>query len=143
MIPDSPILNFQPMNGIDYTIETSGEWTIHTKDSDKAMIIIRKFLDDKLTEKHTLRIVDTGYLYGAIDILDTYEAIDVIDTYESVWSAMDVIGVCLMREDARIRWIGLEGNQVTVGMCFKKHKLPFGFYAVVDGKLGLIENIGE
>lgn len=126
---ESYILNFYPEEGVDYIVHPSGAWVFQTKLQDISLIVVREYLNTVMTENHTIRIEDVGY---------NHKAIDVVDTYTSIWSAMDVISVCLLREDARIKWIHTMDNQIVVGMTFRKHELPYGLYMVNEGKLKMI-----
>ena len=129
MIPVSPLLEFTPTQGVHYDIQPSGAWTLYTKHADTTLIVVRKYIESMMTENHTICIVDVS---------DNNRTIDITDTYESTWSAMDAIGICLMKEDAQLKWLDITNNQVVVGMTFQKHKLPYGIYQMTKGKLQMI-----
>lgn len=129
MKPESVIMNFRPTSGVDYFVQPSGAWILQTKHADTSLIVARKYLHQTLTNNHTISIVDVGH---------DNKAIDVVDTYKSIWSAMDVISVCLMRENARMNWIHVIDDRIVVGMMFHKHKIPYGLYTVSHGKLEMI-----
>lgn len=129
--PRSLIMNFRPTENEDYTIGAFHRWHIHTEREDISLITVRKYLAVYMSKEHTIRIVDTG---------EPDASIDVVNTYRTIFSAMDVIGLCLIREAGYIDWIQEVDGEIIVGMTFNRHRLDYGTYKVTKGQMKKIES---